>query len=78
MLISDLVTEGELPEDIRRSFAAWVGCIGGALRKSEYLDTIRQAGFTDVTVIAQHTYDDPSMDDRLSGKIISIQVKAHK
>jgi len=78
MLISDLVTEGELPEDIRRSFAAWGGCIGGALRKSEYLDTIRQAGFTDVTVIAQHTYDDPSMDDRLSGKIISIQVKAHK
>ena len=27
ILISDLVTEGELPEDVRRSFEAWAGCI---------------------------------------------------
>lgn len=78
ILISDLVTEGELPEDVRQSFEAWAGCIAGALEKQEYLDTIKKAGFRDVTIVAEHTFGKPGMDDRLAGKIISIQVKAYK
>jgi arsenite methyltransferase len=78
ILISDLVTEGELPEDVRRSFDAWAECVAGALQKQEYLQTIRKAGFRDVVIAAQHTYDEPGMDDRLKGKITSIQVKAYK
>lgn len=78
ILISDLVTEGELPEDVRRSFEAWAECIAGALEKQEYLQTIRKAGFRDVVIAAQHTYDEPGMDDRLRGKITSIQVAAYK
>ena len=78
ILISDLVTEGELPEDVRRSYDAWAECIAGALEKQEYLDTIRRAGFRDVGVVTQHAYVEPGMDDQLSGKITSVQVKAHK
>jgi arsenite methyltransferase len=78
ILISDLVTEGEIPEDIRRSFEAWAGCIAGALEKQEYLETIREAGFRDVIVITEHPFTEPEMGDRLAGKIISIQVKAYK
>ena len=78
ILISDLVTEGELPEDVRRSFEAWAACIAGALEKQEYVDTIRRAGFRDVSVVAQHSYAEPGMDDRLPGKITSVQVKAYK
>jgi len=78
ILISDLVTEGELPEDVRRSFEAWAGCIAGALEKQEYLNTIKKAGFRDVTILAEHPLGEPGMDDRLTGKIISIQVKAYK
>lgn len=78
ILISDLVTEGELPEDIRRSFAAWAECIAGALEKQEYLHTIKRAGFREVAVVAEHAYGEPGMDDRLKGKITSIQVKAYK
>ena len=48
VLISDLVTEGELPEEIRQSFDAWTDCIAGALEKREYLDTITDAGCSDV------------------------------
>ena len=36
MLISDLVTVGELPEDLRRSFAAWADCLAGAMEKESY------------------------------------------
>jgi len=78
ILISDLVTEGELPEDVRRSFDAWAECIAGALEKQEYLDTIKKAGFRNIEIVKQHTYGEPGMDDRLSGKITSIRVKAFK
>jgi len=78
MLISDLVTEGELPEDIKRSFDAWAGCIGGALEKQEYLDTIKKTGFRHVNVVAEHSFGEPGMDDRLKGKIISVKVEVYK
>jgi ubiquinone/menaquinone biosynthesis C-methylase UbiE len=78
ILISDLVTEGKVPEEIRKSFEAWVGCVGGALEKKEYLETIRKAGFKDVSIISQNTFSEPGLDDRLIGKIVSIKVKAYK
>ena len=78
LLISDLVTEGELPDEIRRSFDAWAECIAGALEKQEYLDTITKAGFRDVKIVKEHTYAERGMDDRLAGKITSVQVKAYK
>jgi ubiquinone/menaquinone biosynthesis C-methylase UbiE len=78
ILISDLVTQGELPEEVRQSFDAWACCIAGALERQEYLSTIESAGFRDVTIVAQHQYGEPGLDDRLSGKIISVQVKAYK
>ena len=78
ILISDLVTEGELPEEIRKSFSAWAGCIAGALEKKEYLDIIKKAGFRDITVVSEQPFNEQGMDIRLIGKIISIQVKAYK
>lgn len=78
ILISDLVTEGELPEDIRKNFEAWAGCIAGALEKKEYLDKIKKAGFRDVKIVSQNTFYEPKLDDTLAGKIISVKVKAHK
>jgi len=50
LMVSDLVTEGELPEAVRRSFDAWAGCIAGALKKNDYLDKIKQAGFKNIKV----------------------------
>jgi SAM-dependent methyltransferase len=78
VLISDLVTKGELPEDVRQSSEAWACCIAGAMEKQEYLNTITKAGFRDVTIVAEHPFCEPGMDDRLAGKIISIQVRAYK
>jgi len=78
MMISDLVTEGELPEEIKRSFEAWAECVAGALEKEVYLETIRGAGFQDVAVVAEHRFDEPGMSETLKGKIISVQVRAHE
>ncbi len=78
ILISDLVTAGELPEDVRRSAAAWADCLAGAMEKESYLETIRRAGFSEVAAISESSYEAPEMDDRLRGKILSVKVHAVK
>lgn len=78
ILVSDIVTEGEIPEDIKRSFQAWSECTAGAMEKQAYLDTIKEAGFRNIEIVEQHHFTEPGMDERLVGKITSIQVKAGK
>lgn len=78
ILVSDLVTIGNLPPEIRESFPAWSACIAGAMEKDEYLDTIKKAGFSDVEIVESHYYAETQMDVRLEGKILSVQVKANK
>jgi arsenite methyltransferase len=55
-MISDLVLLKELPEFIRESVQAYVGCVAGALPKEEYLKIVKQAGFDNVKVISEKVY----------------------
>lgn len=48
--ISDIVLVGELPEGLRKSAEMYAGCISGAIQKDEYLNVIKEAGFTQVEV----------------------------
>src|SRR2546427_3993777 len=48
--VSDVVTRGDVPADIRRSMELWVGCIAGALEEQEYATKLKAAGFADVEV----------------------------
>lgn len=78
VLVSDIVTEDRIPDEIRRSFQAWSECIAGAMEKQAYLDTIKGAGFSEVEIVEQHYFIEPNMDERLVSKLTSIQVKATK
>jgi arsenite methyltransferase len=78
ILISDLVTEGPLPEEVRQSFAAWADCLAGAMEREAYLEVMRSAGFGEVRVVAESGYEAPEMDPRLQGKIVSVKVRAVK
>lgn len=78
ILISDLVTEGELPLEVKKNFDAWACCIGGALEKKQYLATIQNAGLTNVHIVKETTYDLGIYSQELQGKITSIQVEAYK
>jgi SAM-dependent methyltransferase len=53
LMISDIVLSKELPASIRNSVEAYAGCIAGAMKKEEYVDSIRQAGFRDVKIVDQ-------------------------
>ena len=50
-MVSDLVLLKELPEQVRMSVEAYVGCVAGAILKDQYLAIIRSAGFEDVRVV---------------------------
>jgi ubiquinone/menaquinone biosynthesis C-methylase UbiE len=78
ILVADLVTNGNIPEELIKSFQAWSDCIGGALEKQKYLDIIKKAGFKNTEMLEQHYFTEPNLDERLIGKITSIQIKAVK
>ena len=51
LMISDIVLTAELPDLIKNSIEAYVGCLAGALLKNDYLKKIDAAGFQKIEVI---------------------------
>jgi SAM-dependent methyltransferase len=58
LAISDIVSNGPLPEAIKNDLGAWVGCIAGAMDFRAYFDTIRSAGFEKVEITPQYWGDE--------------------
>jgi len=50
LAVSDIVTEGELPDPIRKSLSAWAGCVAGAVEVSEYISMMEAVGFTNISI----------------------------
>jgi ubiquinone/menaquinone biosynthesis C-methylase UbiE len=51
VMVSDIVLETPLPEEVRQDISYYAGCIGGAILEEEYLQHMRGAGFQDVEVV---------------------------
>ncbi len=51
LMISDMVLLKELPDFLKDSIEAYIGCLSGAIMRDDYLDAIREAGFRDVSII---------------------------
>ena len=93
MIVSDIVLLKALPDEIRDSIEAYVGCVAGAAIKDEYLASIEAAGFQKVEILrevsgsaafsgfVQTTDPDevsPSETKELAASIASITVRAIK
>lgn len=63
--VSDIVTAGELPENIQRSLTAWAGCIAGAMEVKKYKAAIEAAGFIDVQITPVY-WDEAGIDAALT------------
>jgi SAM-dependent methyltransferase len=50
-VVSDVVSEEELPEAVRSDPAAWAACYGGAIPEADYVGAARAAGFDAVVVL---------------------------
>jgi SAM-dependent methyltransferase len=51
LAVSDIALKGELPEELAKSLAAYVGCIAGAIRIEDYHSGLMQAGFESVQIV---------------------------
>jgi SAM-dependent methyltransferase len=56
--VSDVVAEDRLTSEQRGERGSYVGCIAGALSKSEYIEGLQAAGFEDVSVEFTHDVAD--------------------
>lgn len=55
-MISDIALLKPLPQSIKQSIDAYVGCVAGAILKDDYLDALRAAGFVDVNVVDEKPF----------------------
>lgn len=55
--VSDVVTRGAVPDDVRRSMLLWVGCVAGALEEKEYLAKLNAAGFDAASMEVTREYN---------------------
>lgn len=81
LMVSDLVLCKDLPEEIKASVEAYVGCLAGAIKKDEYLKLIEKAGFQDVKVVSESSYPVDAMFNDLEtafDAIVSVKVSAVK
>ncbi len=71
LMISDIVLLNELPEEIRNSVEAYVGCVSGAVLKEEYLKAIKEAGFQDMKIMDETSFpSDNIMNDPTTKEFI--------
>ncbi len=90
--VSDVVTRGEMPPEIRQRVLLWVGCIAGALEESDYRAKLTAAGFSNVeleptriyriedarTFLSGQGFDVDAMASQVDGKFMSAFVRATK
>jgi SAM-dependent methyltransferase len=55
--VSDVVTRGQVPDEVRKSMLLWVGCIAGALDDYQYVAKLARAGFDDIDIEPTRVYN---------------------
>jgi len=54
--VSDVLTRGEVPEEIRKNMLLWAGCVAGALDENEYRAKLAAAGFEAIGIEPTRVY----------------------
>jgi SAM-dependent methyltransferase len=74
LAVSDIVTDGPLPEAIKKSLSAWAGCVAGAVEAKEYVGMMEAVGFTNVS-IAPVYFDKETIDSAINDMKDVIELK---
>jgi arsenite methyltransferase len=78
LAVSDIVTNGPLPEELQKNIEAWGACVAGALDVSDYITGLTDAGFTDVKVQPKGDASDLIEAAGMKGKIFSATITARR
>jgi ubiquinone/menaquinone biosynthesis C-methylase UbiE len=72
--VSDIVTDGPLPEAIKQSLSAWAGCVAGAIDAKDYVGLLEAAGFTNISVTPVF-FDKETVDSAIADLGNAIELK---
>jgi len=75
LIISDIVLLKELPDFIKNSIEAYIGCIAGAIIRDEYIEAIKRAGFQKVKIIDETSFPSELITDDPTAKAIVENLK---
>jgi len=71
LMISDIVLLKELPQAIRKSESAYIGCVSGAVMRDRYIELIEEAGFQEVKITEETRFpSELAVDDYAAKSII--------
>jgi SAM-dependent methyltransferase len=62
LALSDIVTDGPLPQAIKGSLSAWAGCMAGALDVKDYIAGLEAAGFSNIELTPVY-FDQDTVDE---------------
>lgn len=74
--VSDVVTCGTVPAEIRKSVLLWVGCVAGALEENEYRSKLASAGFEKIEIEPTRIYRIEDAREFLCGQNIDVDTIA--
>ncbi|MET0498203.1 MAG: arsenite methyltransferase [Steroidobacteraceae bacterium] len=92
LAIADVVTLGEVPDEVRANMGLWLGCLAGALNAEVFAAALKAAGFQDVSITPERIYeygdarsileahdiDTEDLAKQMQGKFASAFVRASK
>ena len=76
LAVSDVVTRGDVPAEVRQNMLLWVGCIAGALQDSEYAAKLAKAGFDGIAIEPTRVYSIEDARSFLSGQGVDVDAMA--
>jgi arsenite methyltransferase len=74
--VSDVVTRGAIPDQVRRDVLLWAGCIAGALDEGDYRAKLAAAGFEAIGIEPTRVYDVEDAREFLTGKGVDVDAVA--
>ena len=74
LAVSDIVTDGPLPEAIKKNLSAWAGCVAGAVEAKEYIGMMKSVGFTNISIMPVF-FDKEDVDSALADMKDAIELK---
>jgi arsenite methyltransferase len=74
--VSDVVTRGEVPAEVRQNMLLWVGCVAGALQEEDYTAKLAKAGFGSIGIEPTRIYSIEDARDFLSGQGVDVDAMA--
>jgi SAM-dependent methyltransferase len=77
-VVSDMVVDQELPDEVRASAEEWVACVGGADLLSRYLARMEYSGFQDIQILANTPVRPRSDGSDWEESVRSVTVRGRK